>query len=257
MSSDGPRVGAGDALEERDALGVGPVEVVEDERRRPAPRISPTSSAAIEPPSSSGRAVPGGAAGDPLVVGRQAVEERRRGAARRGGRGRPDRPGRRGPGCRRAAPRGAPDEPGLADPGLAADERDARRRPGPNRVRSCSSCSLRPTMTGLRPARPNSMVGAYRPALTGSSDQTGCRWSRTGLEASDRVPAGVTGADGRGCGPHDSPDRPLPETADRGVPQQRSCGGRSPGSQRLVGNHRSSSSVGSTTQSGREEIVRF
>ena len=128
-----------------------------------------------------------------------------------------------------------PHEAGLAHAGLAADR--ARSRVSPAR-RACGAAragSPRPTITGLRPVRPKSMEGAYRPARSG-----------IGSRVPGAVGCGVRPARGGGPG-----GRPVPGCSERTVgaavrttaltvrrrslrtrrPAAASCGGRSPGSQ--------------------------
>ena len=122
-------VDAGDALEDRDALGVGPVEVVEDEHRGSTADHVGDHGAAPRP----SRAARGACASS----GRRSATSRSSSAgssswraSKSSSKGRPRPPGigltGEHEGVVRQAGHELAHQPGLADAGLAADQRDAR-----------------------------------------------------------------------------------------------------------------------------------
>ena len=151
----------GQAFEEGDALGVGPVQVVEhDDARRSASVRSRTISSPSRTRSSAGRSVSARSSRRsssfalPVVEG---VEEQLERAAERA-RDRPDR--RRRP-CRRGAGRSARARGGScrrrASPPTSAMAGDC---PASTRRARRSSSSARPTICGERPGRPTSIPQA-------------------------------------------------------------------------------------------------
>ena len=153
----------------RDALRVGPVQIVEDEHRPSTGEDVDHGSRAASSRAASracGSSARRRAASRSSSAGK--LGGARPGAARRGGRGRRDRPARPGRSCRRAGRTRAPARAWSCRP---RPHRRRARRPasGRRRGRSWSSWPDRPTMTGLRPARPDSMgasvSASIRPVL--------------------------------------------------------------------------------------------
>ena len=197
-----------------------------------------------------------------LVVGRAAASRR---ASRSSSKGRPRPPGSAWPASTRVSS-GRPATssrtsrvlPMPASPPTSA-------MPGPwhavQSVRSWSSWPPRPTITGLRPVRPTSMGGAYRPARTwiGSRAAAAVVPGSDRLEVPDRHGAGAGSRSGRSG--LRSARQPRPSAAGACGPSRpaaASCGGRSPGSRPAAGSSSDAPRrVGSTTQSNHEEIVRL
>ena len=211
--------------------------------RRPS-RISPTSwRGHVEPGVERAPGPrPSGAARRPARRRCGGGRGGRRAAARRGGRGRRGRPGRPGPGCpsgrsarnsrtRRVLPTPA-SPPTSAMPGR-----------GPREERAELLELLAPAHHHRAEAgTPQEHAGSVPAGPERGSAHGLLRWWCRVRPPRGAGPGGRCrglGADGRGCGPHDSPDRPPPKPADRRVPQQRAAVVVHQGLSQLLGHHRS------------------